>query len=171
MKAIGFEVAADGFGAEAVLEICHIDFEGLRCRGKKDIGDESRLLVNAVNDPQTGVREDGLERACDDFELVCFQAVNGDPLDEDTVIGEVVADLLIKFPGIEDPTVAGFGMRGIGDNDRPFALRGHYVIAAIVNDDVCLRVLEEIVIFLREQRGSFDDALFEVNNSERFDIG
>ena len=151
MKAVGFEVMADGFGAETCLEFGHVYFQRLGCRGKKNIRAQFCLLIKAVNDPQAGVRENGLERACDDFELVEAQAMNGDPLDKDAVVGEVVANLLIKFLSVEDPTVAGFGMGGIGDNDGPFALRGHYVIAAIVNDDFCLGVLEEIVVFLREQ--------------------
>ena len=101
-----------------------------------------------MNNPQTGVREYGLEGSRDDFEFIDAQAVNGDPLDKDTIVGEVAPHLLVKFLSIEDPTVAGFWVCGVRDNDWPLFGGGHNEVSAVVNDDVGLWVLEETVIFL-----------------------
>jgi hypothetical protein len=124
-----------------------------------------------VNNPHAGVREYGLEGSGDDFELGDAEAVNGNPFDEDAIVGEVVPHLPVKFLSIEDPTVAGFWVCGVGDNDGPLSGGGHNEVSAVVNDDAGLWVLEEAVIFLREKGGGPNDAFFEVHYCEGFHFG
>lgn len=135
-----------------------------------DQSDDGGIDVEA-EEPALGVWENGFEGAGDDFECGEVYLVEREPLTEEAVVGEAVADGLEMLASVEEACTVLGGMKEVGDDDAVTVGGGADEAAAIGDVDEIGGLERGGIVEERHDAGNFGDEFDAVGEEIRIISG